>query len=89
MQSNEVYVSNDINHNGIWRSETKIESKHWINNVPKDGNYLARIRHRAPLVKITLLGSKVICDEPQRAIAPGQSVVIYDGEDCLGGGIIV
>ena len=89
MQSNEVYVSNDINHNGIWRSETKIESKHWINNVPKDGNYLARIRHRAPLVKITLLGSKVIFDEPQRAIAPGQSVVIYDGEECLGGGIIV
>ena len=89
MQSNEVYVSNDINHNGIWRSETKIESKHWINNVPKDGNYLARIRHRAPLVKIALLGSKVIFDEPQRAIAPGQSVVIYDGEECLGGGIIV
>ena len=41
------------------------------------------------MVKITLLGSKVIFDEPQRAIAPGQSVVIYDGEECLGGGIIV
>ncbi|MFN2333758.1 MAG: aminomethyltransferase beta-barrel domain-containing protein [Wenzhouxiangellaceae bacterium] len=27
-------------------------------------------------------------DSPQRAVAPGQSVVLYDGEQCLGGGII-
>ncbi len=31
---------------------------------------------------------RVEFDEPQRAIAPGQSVVLYDGEVCLGGGFI-
>ena len=31
---------------------------------------------------------KILFNEPQKAVAPGQSLVIYNGEECLGGGII-
>jgi tRNA-specific 2-thiouridylase len=32
--------------------------------------------------------ARVVFDEPRRAITPGQSVVLYDGEDVIGGGVI-
>ena len=34
---------------------------------------------------------EILCtfDEPQRAITPGQAVVLYDGEYVLGGGTII
>ena len=33
-------------------------------------------------------GVEVLFDDPQRAVTPGQSLVLYDGEICLGGGVI-
>ena len=32
---------------------------------------------------------RVRFDAPQRAVTPGQSVVLYDGEACLGGAVIL
>jgi tRNA-uridine 2-sulfurtransferase len=54
---------------------------------------LAKIRHNHEPAAATLsmLGdgrAEVVFDQPQRAIAPGQSCVWYQGEDVLGGGVI-
>jgi len=53
----------------------------------------ARIRYRhreAPATIVPLPGKKISVefDRPQRAITPGQSVVVYDDDTVLGGGII-
>ncbi|MGI5888608.1 MAG: tRNA 2-thiouridine(34) synthase MnmA [Oscillospiraceae bacterium] len=52
----------------------------------------ARIRYSSSEIKGTAEpmedGVRVIFDEPQKAVTPGQSLVMYDGDEVLGGGII-
>ena len=53
----------------------------------------AKIRHGQPDQAVVVQaqaegGVSVAFDEPQRAIAPGQYVCFYDGDVCLGGGVI-
>lgn len=88
MAKNEVYVSTDLNDTALWRHSIQLDNVHWINEVPPDGKYHLRIRHRASLVSVTLQGQTLQLEEAQRAITPGQSAVLYDGEVCLGGGIV-
>jgi tRNA-specific 2-thiouridylase len=93
MEKNEVYVTTDLNDGSLWRDTVKLASVHWINDAPTTGEYNIRVRHRAKLVKATLTYENedvyLHLDNAERAVAPGQSVVIYDGDVCLGGGIIV
>ena len=50
---------------------------------------LVRLRHRAPLIPAKFDGEKLIFEKKIKRPASGQSAVLYDGEVCLGGGIIV
>jgi tRNA-uridine 2-sulfurtransferase len=93
MSKNDVYVTSDLNDEKLWASQLRLGAVHWINDKPQQGlQCMVRTRHRAPLVQGTLdlAGDtlQVALAEPIRAITPGQSVVIYDGDHVLGGGII-
>jgi len=61
--------------------------------APPVSDVTAKVRYKAPESPGTLLPLdegrvRLIFDQPQRAITPGQAVVFYQGEEVLGGGII-
>jgi len=93
MEKNEIYVTTDLNDDSLWKNEINLINVHWINQAPIEGKYKIRVRHRAPLVDAILKfddnGVILLLDNPERSIATGQSVVIYDDFVCLGGGVII
>jgi len=80
--------------------EQLFTSRLWVNHLnwvagkaPQEtGGITAKVRYKSPevLVKLNIDGdsAEVIFTKPQRAAAPGQSVVFYRGDEVLGGGII-
>jgi tRNA-specific 2-thiouridylase len=89
MHKNEVYVSRDLNDRSLWNDTVSLESLHAVAGKPlADGQYKARVRHRAPLRDVTLNGDVLTFTHAERAAAPGQSVVLYKDQECVGGGII-
>lgn len=93
MAKNEVYVTTNLSDETLWKKSIKLEAVHWIGQKPVEGGYQVRVRHRAPLVEAQLSytedgGVELIVQEEQRAVAPGQSTVVYNKDTCLGGGIV-
>jgi tRNA-uridine 2-sulfurtransferase len=76
------------------RHELIAERVHWIGDVPSGPvEVQARVRSRAADAAATvtpLAGhrARVVFAQKLRAVAPGQAVVFYDGDLCLGGGWI-
>jgi tRNA-uridine 2-sulfurtransferase len=90
VKANKVYVTTDLGDKNLWSSKIKLEDIHWINRpAKKNQKYKVRLRYRGPLVDCTIRENIVLLSDEQRAIAPGQSAVFYDGDQVLGGGIVV
>lgn len=91
-ETNTVWVGPEaeLYHRGLIATEVN-----YITGVPFEGerHVQAKVRYLAPLadavaVPVGTAALKVTFKEPQKAITPGQSVVLYDGDIVLGGGII-
>ena len=86
IEKNIVYVSKNLNHEAIWTKELVLRD---MVGEYSDGDVLVRLRHRAPLIPAKLMGNKLVFEDEVKRPASGQSAVLYDGEICLGGGIII
>ena len=87
VENNVVYVSKNLNSEGLWTDELELRDVFIRNQMKKD--VLVRLRHRAPLTSATFDGEVLKFVQKVKRPASGQSAVLYDGEICLGGGVIV
>ncbi|WP_347709759.1 tRNA 2-thiouridine(34) synthase MnmA [Halomonas llamarensis] len=79
----------------LYSDSLATEPMEWVAGHPpaREGRFTAKIRYRQSDRACSLISHDdgsvdVHFDEPQRAVTPGQSLVIYDGDICLGGGVI-
>ena len=86
LEKNVVYVSKNLNEEHIWAEELALRDVFLRENAPEE--VLVRLRHRAPLIPARFDRGKLYFHEKIKRPASGQSAVLYDGEKCLGGGII-
>ena len=93
-ERNVLIVSQEANHPLLMATRIAASGFHWIRQTATPGAQLtARIRHRQSLQACRLLSMspesvEVDFENPQRAAVAGQYLVLYDGQECLGGGEI-
>ncbi len=94
LDHNELLVCQGNNNPALFAQALEVSQIDWIaGEAPAlPLSCTAKTRYRQPDQSCQLVkqgeGFVVKFEEPQRAITPGQSVVFYQGEQCLGGGII-
>ncbi len=93
IKNNIIYVSSNLNDEKLWTKELEIKDIFLRNQLEmaelsEKTSIQVRLRHRAPLIPAQIKNGKVIFEKPVKKPASGQSVVFYEGDICLGGGII-
>lgn len=93
IKTNTVVVAEGPHDNALFGRELIAAEVNWISGAPLlPLDIEARIRYRQPLERARIInhesGIRVIFEQDQRAITPGQSVVFYKEGMMLGGGVI-
>ena len=90
---NELIVVQGGDHERLYSKALIADSFNFINNREFPLKCTAKFRYRQSDVGVTVEKTgedtyKVIFDKPEKSVTLGQIVVLYDNEECLGGGII-
>ncbi len=97
LDTNKLIAAQGHNHPLLLKQQLIASQLHWVSGNAPSNDFVckAKIRYRQTeqdchvLIDSDNIDNCVVCfDEPQRAITPGQSIVFYDDDICLGGGII-
>ncbi|SEK93249.1 tRNA 2-thiouridine(34) synthase MnmA [Halomonas daqiaonensis] len=95
LERNVLIAVQGKHHPLLYTDSLATEAMDWVAGTPPAaaGRYTAKTRYRQADVPCRMHviadgGVEVRFDEAQRAVTPGQSLVLYDGEICLGGGVI-
>jgi len=95
LERNQLIVAQGQNHPHLYANGLFCRQLHWVSNIAPNQPFQckAKIRYRQQeqFCNVTQIEDdcfQVIFDAPQRAITPGQSVVFYQQDRCLGGGVI-
>ena len=77
------------------RLEATVDDVHWVNGVPTESVFRCYVKIRynqkeqpATVYVLNAEQVRVVFDEPQRAVTPGQAMVMYQDDIVLGGGIL-
>jgi tRNA-specific 2-thiouridylase len=96
MAKNEVYVTTDLQDSRLWHDELTLTDAHWINQPPQpNATYTVRTRYRAALLNLNTIEQlsdgrwHVVLQDEVRALTPGQSAVLYEGDRVVGSGIVI
>ena len=94
MAKNILYVVQGHEHPVLFSETLKASQLSWVGSVPRTHwVYTAKPRYRTPdqpceIEGVNTESTEIRFAEPQWALTPGQSVVLYESRVCLGGGTI-
>ena len=90
-EKNIVYVERGSDHPALYCNDLQARDLTWLSGTPpKRCHAKIRYRQKDTPCEVAIQEDRLLVrfDEPQRAATPGQSIVLYDGDICLGGGVI-